>query len=47
MEIHYQQGDFIERPSRISAEIRGTRGEIEEVRIGGPSVIVARGELIF
>ncbi len=42
-----EQGDFIERPSRISAEIRGTRGEIEEVRIGGPSVIVARGELIF
>jgi trans-2,3-dihydro-3-hydroxyanthranilate isomerase len=42
-----EQGDFIERPSRIHAEIRGTRGAIEEVRVGGPSVIVAEGHLIF
>lgn len=42
-----EQGDFIERPSRIHAEIRGARGRIEEVRIGGPSVIVAEGRLIF
>jgi len=42
-----EQGDFIERASRMNAEIRGTRGQIEEVRIGGSSVIVARGELIF
>lgn len=42
-----EQGDFIERPSRIHAEIRGTRGQIEEVRIGGPSVVVAEGQLIF
>lgn len=42
-----EQGDFIERPSRIHAEIRGARGKIEEVRIGGPSVIVAEGHLIF
>lgn len=42
-----EQGDFIERPSRIHAEIRGSQGTIEEVRIGGPSVIVAEGRLIF
>jgi trans-2,3-dihydro-3-hydroxyanthranilate isomerase len=42
-----EQGDFIERPSRISAEVRGARGHVEQVRIGGPSVVVAYGELIF
>jgi trans-2,3-dihydro-3-hydroxyanthranilate isomerase len=42
-----EQGDFIERPSRIHAEIHGERGHVEEVRIGGPSVIVAEGHLIF
>lgn len=42
-----EQGDFIERPSRIDAEIRGERGRVEEVRVGGPSVIVAEGHLIF
>lgn len=42
-----EQGDFIERPSRIHAEIRGARGSIEEVRVGGPSVVVAEGHLIF
>ncbi len=42
-----EQGDFIERPSRIHAEIRGERGRVEEVRVGGSSVIVAEGELIF
>lgn len=42
-----EQGDFIERPSRIHAEIRGTRGAVEEVRVGGSSVIVAEGDLIF
>jgi trans-2,3-dihydro-3-hydroxyanthranilate isomerase len=42
-----EQGDFMERPSRIHAEIRGTRGAIEEVRVGGTSVIVAEGDLIF
>jgi trans-2,3-dihydro-3-hydroxyanthranilate isomerase len=42
-----EQGDFMERPSRIHAEIRGTPGAIEEVRVGGPSVIVAEGNLIF
>jgi trans-2,3-dihydro-3-hydroxyanthranilate isomerase len=42
-----EQGDFIERPSRIHAEIRGRSGVIEEVRVGGPSVVVAEGHLIF
>ena len=42
-----EQGDFIERPSRIHAEVRGGRGQIEEVRVGGSSVVVAEGELIF
>jgi trans-2,3-dihydro-3-hydroxyanthranilate isomerase len=42
-----EQGDFMERPSRIHAEIRGTRGHIEEVRVGGTSVVVAEGHLIF
>jgi trans-2,3-dihydro-3-hydroxyanthranilate isomerase len=42
-----EQGDFMERPSRIHAEVKGTRGAVERVRIGGPSVVVARGELMF
>jgi trans-2,3-dihydro-3-hydroxyanthranilate isomerase len=42
-----EQGDFIERPSRIHAEIRGKRGQVDEVRVGGSSVIVAEGHLIF
>jgi trans-2,3-dihydro-3-hydroxyanthranilate isomerase len=42
-----EQGDFIGRPSRIQAEVKGARGAVEVVRIGGPSVVVARGELMF
>lgn len=42
-----EQGDFIERPSRISVWIKGERGRIEEARVGGPSVVVAHGELFF
>jgi trans-2,3-dihydro-3-hydroxyanthranilate isomerase len=42
-----EQGDFMQRPSRIQAEVEGTRGAVETVRIGGPSVVVARGELMF
>lgn len=42
-----EQGDFMERPSRISAEVKGARGMVEQVRIGGPSVVVARGELFL
>ena len=40
-----EQGDFIHRPSRINVEIKGKPGEVTEVRVGGPSVIVARGEV--
>ena len=42
-----EQGDFMERPSRIGVEVKGTQGAVEELRVGGPSVVVMRGELIF
>jgi trans-2,3-dihydro-3-hydroxyanthranilate isomerase len=42
-----EQGDFIARRSRINAEVKGKRGSIEQVKIAGSSVIVARGELEF
>jgi trans-2,3-dihydro-3-hydroxyanthranilate isomerase len=42
-----EQGDFINRPSRIGVEVRGEPGKIEQVRVGGTSVVIARGELEF
>jgi trans-2,3-dihydro-3-hydroxyanthranilate isomerase len=42
-----EQGDFIHRPSRINLEVKGKLGAIEEVRVGGPSVVVAHGEITF
>lgn len=42
-----EQGDFINRPSRISLEVKGEPGNVQQVRVGGPSVIVVRGELIL
>jgi len=42
-----EQGDFVNRPSRINIEIKGAFGAVEEVRVGGPSIIVMRGELIL
>ena len=42
-----EQGDFIQRPSRIGLEVKGAPGKIEEVRVGGTSVVVARGEVKF
>jgi trans-2,3-dihydro-3-hydroxyanthranilate isomerase len=42
-----EQGDFINRPSRINLDVKGDRERIEEVKIGGPSVLVARGEVVF
>ena len=42
-----EQGDFIHRPSRILLDVKGEAGSIEEVRVGGPSVVVARGEVFF
>jgi len=40
-----EQGDFINRPSRINLEVKGVTGAVEQVRVGGPSVLVIRGEL--
>ena len=42
-----EQGDFVKRPSRIGIEIKGGPGAVERVRVGGPSVVVAHGELVF
>src|SRR5215216_4919980 len=42
-----EQGDFIHRPSRIHLNVKGGAGAVEEVKVGGPSVLVARGEVIF
>jgi trans-2,3-dihydro-3-hydroxyanthranilate isomerase len=42
-----EQGDFINRPSRIHLDVKGDTRKIEEVRVGGQSVVVARGEVVF
>jgi trans-2,3-dihydro-3-hydroxyanthranilate isomerase len=42
-----EQGDFIHRPSRINLEVKGATGVVAEVRVGGPSVVVATGEVVF
>ena len=42
-----EQGDFIHRPSRINLDVKGEAGRVEEVKVGGPSVLVARGEVNF
>lgn len=42
-----EQGDFMKRPSRIFAEIEGEKGKVETVKIGGSSIIVAKGEVFF
>ena len=42
-----EQGDFIHRPSRINLDVKGKAGAIEEVRVGGTSVLVAHGEVTF
>ena len=42
-----EQGDFINRPSRIGLEVKGGPGKVEEVRVSGESVVVARGVLEF
>lgn len=41
-----EQGDFMHRPSRINLDIKGQPGSVEEVKVGGPSVVVAHGEVI-
>jgi trans-2,3-dihydro-3-hydroxyanthranilate isomerase len=42
-----EQGDFINRPSRIGLAVKGESGKVEEVRVGGSSVVVAQGRLEF
>ncbi len=42
-----EQGDFIHRPSRINLEITGKPGAVAQVRVGGPSVVVAHGEVTY
>ena len=42
-----EQGDFIHRPSRINLDVKGEAGGVEEVKVGGPAVLVARGEVSF
>lgn len=46
-EFTIEQGDFMKRPSRIFAQVRGEKGNVERVKIGGNSVIVAKGKLHF
>ena len=40
-----EQGDFIQRPSRINLDVKGQTGNVEEVKVGGLAVLVARGEV--
>ena len=42
-----EQGDFIHRPSRVRLNVKGQQGEVKEVKVGGPSVLVAKGEVVF
>lgn len=42
-----EQGDFIHRPSRIRLNVQGKPGAVKDVKVGGPSVLVARGEVVF
>jgi len=41
-----EQGDFMHRPSRVRLNVKGDKGKIEEVKVGGPSVLVAKGEVL-
>jgi trans-2,3-dihydro-3-hydroxyanthranilate isomerase len=42
-----EQGDFIHRPSRINLDVKGEAGKVEEVKVGGLAVLVARGQVVF
>lgn len=42
-----EQGDFVGRPSRIFAEVKGKPGKIDQVRIGGRAVLVLKGEFLL
>lgn len=40
-----EQGDFMNRPSRIFADVTGENGNVRTVKIGGKSVVVGKGEI--
>lgn len=42
-----EQGDFMNRPSRIFADVAGEKGSVERVKIGGSSVVAAKGEFFL
>lgn len=42
-----EQGDFMNRPSRIFADVTGQKGNVERVKIGGRSTLVAKGEIFL
>jgi len=42
-----EQGDFMKRPSRIFSEITGEKRNVEKVKIGGSSIVIAKGEVFF
>ena len=42
-----EQGDFIHRPSRINLNVTGAAGNVEEVKVGGQAILVARGQVVF
>lgn len=46
-EFTIEQGDFMNRPSRIFADVTGGKGNVERVKIGGSSVVVAKGEIFL
>ncbi len=47
VEFTIEQGDFMKRPSQIFAKVVGEKGKVEKVKIGGSSIIVAKGEVFF
>lgn len=46
-EFILEQGDFMNRPSRIHAAVFGKREAVEKVKIGGSSVVIAKGNLFL
>ena len=42
-----EQGDFINRPSRINLDVKGTAGNVAEVKVGGAAVLVAMGQVVY
>jgi trans-2,3-dihydro-3-hydroxyanthranilate isomerase len=43
--ITIQQGVAMGRPSRMHVQVEGRPGAINSVRVGGPAVLIGRGEL--